>query len=316
MTPELIGRAPNYLAAIRVLGRLALFDVPILISGETGTGKELAARSVHYQSGRRDHPFVPVNCGMLTDSLLENELFGHERGAFTDAREKSLGLVALAEGGTLFLDEVDSLSARAQVSLLRFLQDQRYRPLGAAIDRRANVRIVAATNQDLDELVAKGQFRADLLFRLKLVCVELPPLRIRDGDPELLSEHFLDECARRFAQPHKKLAPATISWIHHYRWPGNVRELENFIQREFLLCEGPTIAYASTDATPPAFEPTTSYRAAKASAIAEFDRRFLEQLLSRVDGNISRAARETGKDRRALGRLLKKYGITPASFRL
>jgi len=159
-TMELIGQSPLFLTATRALARTARFEVPVLIQGETGTGKELAARVVHYQSTRGNRPFIPINCGALPEALVENELFGHERGAYTDARENAPGVVALAEGGTLFLDEVDALSAKGQVTLLRFLQDQRYRPLGATSDRRADVRIIAATNRSLEGLVDRGVFRA------------------------------------------------------------------------------------------------------------------------------------------------------------
>jgi two-component system response regulator GlrR len=313
---ELVGQSPIFLAAVKLLTRLARFDVPVLIEGETGTGKELAARAVHYQSQRRDRPFIPVNCGTLPEALVENELFGHERGAYTDARESSPGMVALAAGGTLFLDEIDALSARAQVALLRFLQDQRYRPLGAIADRRADVRIIAATNQSLEPLAARGQFRLDLLFRIKVIFVELPPLRLRPGDAKLLAEHFLDDCARRFHASRKKLAAPTVSWLEEYQWPGNVRELENMIVRECLMTEEDTLVYPPCEAQPSAPDlPVTSYAAAKAAALADFDRRFLGDLLRRASGNITRAATAAGKDRRALGRLVKKYGLSSPDSR-
>jgi two-component system, NtrC family, response regulator GlrR len=293
---------------------MARYDVPILIEGETGTGKELAARLVHYQSARANRPFIPVNCGALPETLVENELFGHERGAYTDARDSTVGVVALAEGGTLFLDEIDALSAKAQVAFLRFLQDQRYRPLGAASDRRADVRVIAATNRSLEQLVDEGQFRSDLLFRIKILFVELPPLRVREGDPELLAEHFLDECARRFNEPRKRLGGQTLQWFDDYLWPGNVRELENLILRECLMTEEDVLVYPRGEGTR-SFPPRRTYAAAKASALAEFDRRFLRDLLTRSGGNVTRAAAEAGKDRRALGRLVKRCGLRPADFR-
>jgi len=319
---ELIGRSPEFLASLRLLARIAQFDVPVLIAGETGTGKELAARAIHYQSSRRDRPFIPLNCGGLPEALIENELFGHERGAFTDARTSASGIVALAEGGTLFLDELDTLSARAQVALLRFLQDQRYRPLGGGTDRQADVRIIGACNQNLEALVERGQFRSDLLFRLRVTSVELPPLRLRDGDANLLADHFLDVCAARFHAERKRLDAATATWVRQYHWPGNIRELENFIQREFLMCEGNLISCshhqpASASVPTPAATPPASrnYNVAKAAAIEAFDRGFLIDLLERAGGNVARAAREAGKERRALRRLLQKYGIVPARFR-
>jgi two-component system response regulator GlrR len=312
---ELIGQSAPFLAAMKALSRMARFDVPVLIEGETGTGKELAARFLHYKSARSNRPFIPVNCGALPESLVENELFGHERGAYTDARESTPGVVALAEGGTLFLDEIDALSAKAQVAFLRFLQDQRYRPLGATADRRADVRIIAATNRNLEQLVDSGQFRSDLLFRIKILFVELPPLRLRARDAELLAEHFLDDCARRYREPRKRLSRQTLAWLENYQWPGNVRELENLILRECLMTEDDVLVYPRPESRPSAPLQCGSYTAAKRAALAEFDRRFLRELLIRASGNVTRAAAEAGKDRRAFGRLVKKCGLSPVDFR-
>jgi DNA-binding NtrC family response regulator len=312
---ELIGQSPLFLSSTRALARMARFDVPVLIQGETGTGKELAARVVHYESARGDRPFIPVNCGALPESLVENEFFGHERGAYTDARESTPGMIALAEGGTLFLDEVDALSPKAQVTLLRFLQDQRYRPLGAQTDRRANVRVIAATNEDLERLVERGAFRSDLLFRIKILFVDLPPLRQRAGDATLLAEHFLDKCAERFHEPRKRLSETTRQWLEQYRWPGNVRELENLIMRAALMTEGSELAGPPWESTAASAPRPSSYASARAAALAEFDRRFLRELLTRVSGNITHAAAAAGKDRRALGRLVKKYGFRSVDFR-
>jgi two-component system, NtrC family, response regulator GlrR len=312
---EFIGESPLFLAATRSLARMAKFDVPVLIEGETGTGKELAARVVHYRSVRGSRPFIPVNCGALPEALVENELFGHARGAFTDARDSTPWVVSLAEGGTLFLDEIDAFSAKAQVALLRFLQDLRYRPLGALADRRADLRIIAATNQNLEQLVDRGQFRSDLLFRIKILFVELPPLRLREHDATLLAEHFLDECALRFQQPRKQLGRATRAWLESYQWPGNVRELENMIVRECLMTEGDVLVYPRHESAASSSAPGRSYAAAKAAAVAEFDRRFLRDVLTRASGSVTRAAAEAGKDRRALGRLVKKYGLQSRDFR-
>src|SRR4051794_9775510 len=187
----MIGQSEAFSALRQLVEKVATYDVPVLIEGETGTGKELAARAIHYHSARRDRPFVPVNCGALQDTLLESELFGHRRGAFTDARHDQAGLVALAHSGTLFLDEVDALTPKAQVTLLRFLQDQQYRPLGGGREERADVRIIAAGNRSLETLVEDGGFRIDLLYRLKLMQLRLPPLRERKGDVLVLSEHFI-----------------------------------------------------------------------------------------------------------------------------
>jgi transcriptional regulator with PAS, ATPase and Fis domain len=312
---ELIGRSPAFLAATRSLARIARFDVPVLIQGETGTGKELAARVIHYQSARSHRPFIPVNCGALPDMLVENELFGHERGAYTDARDSSAGVVSLADGGTLFLDEIDALSPKAQVTLLRFLQDQKYRPLGAHADRVVNVRVVAATNRNLEQLVERSEFRADLLFRIKVLFVDLPPLRQRTGDATLLAEHFLDKCSQRFDEPRKVLARGTCHWLEEYEWPGNVRELENVITRSALMTDGDELVMGAEEPACATGCAAASYAAAKAAAMAEIDRRFLRDLLTRVSGNITRAAAEAGKDRRAFGRLVKKYGLRSIDFR-
>ena len=246
---DFVGQSPSFLSAVKLLARIGRFDIPALIVGETGTGKELAARAVHYESARRDQPFVPVNCGALSEALVENELFGHERGAYTDARHASPGLLSLAAGGSLFLDEIDALSPKAQVALLRFLQDQRYRPVGALQERQANVRVITATNQSLERLSREGLFRVDLLFRIKVMFVELPPLREREGDARLLAQHFLDECSSRYKSAPKRLHPSALAWIERYEWPGNVRELENFINREFLMTEGAEL-YARDESLP------------------------------------------------------------------
>jgi transcriptional regulator with PAS, ATPase and Fis domain len=313
---ELIGQSPLFLAATRALARTARFEVPVLIQGETGTGKELAARVVHYQSARGNRPFIPVNCGALPEALVENELFGHERGAYTDARENAPGVVALADGGTLFLDEIDALSAKGQVTLLRFLQDQRYRPLGATSDRRADVRIIAATNRSLEELVDRGVFRADLFFRIKILFVDLPPLRLRCGDARLLAEHFLDKCAQQFREPRKRLAPPAQRWLERYSWPGNVRELENHITRSALMTDEPELGAPLDELDDVDLDvPLSSYATAKAAALAEFDQRFLREMLTQAGGNITRAAAAAGKDRRAFGRLVKKYGFRASDFR-
>lgn len=317
----MIGRSPSFVRALALLDRFSCCDAPVLIEGETGTGKELAARHIHYAGARKSGAFVPINCGAVPDNLFENELFGHSRGAFTDARAESIGLVGLAQGGTLFLDEVDSLSGKGQVALLRFLQDRCYRPLGAHSEHRADVRVIAASNVALQRLVEGGRFRQDLLFRVNLLFLELPPLRQRPGDARLLAQHFIDECSRRYGIPAKRLTPQGMAWLDRYHWPGNVRELENLVHRAFLLSDGFELSVSEVTGTAvPAdrsesARATGGYRAAKALALEEFDRRYLTDLLSSFKGNVSCAARYCGKERRALGRLIRKYNIDPARFR-
>jgi two-component system, NtrC family, response regulator GlrR len=330
----LIGTSPVFREVVALIDRIARYDVPVVIEGETGTGKELAARAIHYGSERRDRAFVPVNCGALPETLIENELFGHQRGAFTDAHAALPGLVEVAHRGTLFLDEVDALSPRGQVTLLRFLQDQTYRPLGARVDRQCDVRIVAASNRSLESLVEAGAFRADLLFRLKLMCVSLPPLRARTGDAALLAQYFVECLNRRYRRTVKFVGDALRTWLEAQRWPGNVRELENLIHRLHLLSDGaelhpPDIVDRAQDATPDVTSDVTSdvepdvapsetslnYRTAKIAALAEFDRRFLSMLLERTHGNVTAAAKVACKERRALGKLIRKYGLRPELFK-
>ncbi len=234
---HLIGRSPAFLHVLSMIERVARYQVPVLIQGETGTGKEMAARAVHYLSVRRDEPFVPVNCGALPEALTESELFGCERGAFTDARERRVGLVSAAEGGTLFLDELDALSSRAQVALLRFLQDHSYRPVGSTRERSGDVRVIAAASPRLRQLLASGAFRDDLAFRLGVLVIEMPALRERTGDPLLLAQHFVECHARAYGLAARALHPDSVAWIAGYDWPGNVRELDNLVQGALLLSD-------------------------------------------------------------------------------
>lgn len=312
----LIGESPAFLGLLQSIDRVARHSaVTVLIRGETGTGKELIARAIHYLGERRDYPFVPVNCGALPESLAENELFGHRPGAFTGASHDSVGLVRLAHRGTLFLDEVDSLPARVQVALLRFLQDRRFRPLGASKEEQSDVRIIAASNSCLEDDIRAHRFREDLFYRLNLLTLQVPPLRARGGDVHILSQHFLGECAQRYAMPRKSLHERTLRWFDEYGWPGNVRELENLLHRECLLCDSEQLRIAAPAGPErqPLAAPTeaglVSYRDAKARALEEFDRAYLAGLLQRARGNVTKAAQLAGKERRALGKLLKRYRI-------
>ena len=317
---QVIGHSPAIRETLRLVARMAACDAPVLIEGETGTGKELAARAIHYQSARKEGPFIPVNCGAIPDSLIESELFGHRKGAFTDAKDNQPGLVTLAEGGTLFLDEVDALSAKGQVTLLRFLQDQEFRPLGARQVLQGNVRILAASNTSLTLLADRGSFRADLLYRLKILCLELAPLRERSGDVEELATWFLEACDNRFGMGSKLLHPDALAWMRHYQWPGNIRELENLLYREYLLSEGPVMRIEPPKGMQPfpqepQQEPCSgavTFHRAKARAVEAFERAYLIGLLGLAGGNVSLAAKLAGKERRSLGKLLKKYGLGSA----
>ena len=315
----MIGRSAAFEAVIEQIRRIAPFDVPVIIEGETGTGKELAARAIHYGGPRKSMPFVPVNCGALPDTLIENELFGHARGAFTDARTSGIGMVRLADKGTLFLDELDALTPRAQVALLRFLQDSKYRPLGAASEATADVRVVAASNESLEKLAEQGRFRQDLLFRLRVFSIRMPPLRERAGDPLVLAHHFLDRYANKFGDKHLVLSASSKRWLDVHSWPGNVRELENVMLRAFLMADSRELRLDAAPAPLPSAAlcgaHAASYSDARAQALATFDRSYLCDLMRASRGNVSHAARMAGKERRALGKLLKKYDIDTMQFR-
>jgi DNA-binding NtrC family response regulator len=321
---NLVGKSAVFSETTRLLARIARYDATTLIQGETGTGKELAARAIHYLGPRREHPFVPINCGALPDSLVESELFGYERGAFTDAKERRRGLLDEARGGTLFLDEIEGMSPRAQMVLLRFLQDQQFRPVGSTTVVTGNVRLIAASNADLAALASQHQFRRDLWFRLSVLVIRLPPLRARTGDPVLLAETFIDRFSRRYGVPPRRLSAASRRWLEEYSWPGNVRELESLILREVLLGDEDAgveidLARPATSGSPNAPDGMSTdrrpgrgsrpFRQAKAEAVAEFERTYLRQLLAEAQGNVSLAARWAGKDRTTLKRLLRRHGL-------
>ncbi len=322
--PNLLGNSLAFKETSRVIVRVASCDATALVQGETGTGKELAARSMHYLSERRGYPFVPVNCGAIPESLFESEFFGYAKGAFTDAKVSKPGFVAHAEGGTLFLDEVECLSPKGQAVLLRFIQDQSYRPLGGNF-QTANVRVIAASNRDLLKMAQAGEFRLDLYYRLALLMLTMPPLRERVGDAELLANHFIGVGSKRFRVPTRTIHPSTLEWFGRYHWPGNIRELENLVYREILLSDtNETLIKVvqpgeGTDMCP---APNRSkeiwenlpYRQAKRIALNEFESRYLKGLLAQVNGNISAAARLAGKERRCFGRLMKKNGIDKSDF--
>jgi DNA-binding NtrC family response regulator len=322
---NLLGQSPAFVAAMGLVRRFAPCPATVLIQGETGTGKELVARALHYLSDRGARPFIPVNCGAIPDSLVESELFGHARGAFTGAGEAREGLISQARGGTLLLDELEALSPRAQVAMLRFLQSQEYRPVGGTVVRDPDVRVIGSTNVDLTALAARGAYRQDLVFRLEVLAIGLPPLRSRDDDAVLLAQAFLDRLARQYGRQPLRLSDDARAFLRTHTWPGNVRELENLVHRSFLLAEGPELRFAvapgSAAAAPaaPAAQPSAltseSFRAAKAKAIESFERAYVAELLTRAEGNISLAARLAGKERSRLSKLIRKHGFTRGTFR-
>jgi DNA-binding NtrC family response regulator len=314
----LVGRSPAFLQAIRKASSLARADAAVLISGETGSGKELVARAIHYHGARRSKPFIPVNCGALPDQLFENELFGHVKGAFTDASSAEIGLIAEAEEGTLFLDEVDALSPAAQVKLLRFLQNGEFRPLGSSRSMIANVRVIAASNADLRAKVDLKQFREDLFYRLNILSVAIPALRERGEDVLSLAEHFIDLHVSRQGGDRPRLSEAARRKLIDYSWPGNVRELEGILQRAVLLSTSGILHAADIELPEGKSRDllrNESLRRAKSFVIGEFERSYVAHLLAEHQGNITQAAKAAGKDRRTLQRLVRKYALNRDSFK-
>lgn len=313
---QLLGRSTIFLSEINKIPVVAKSDISVLISGETGTGKEMVARVIHHLSTRASKRFVPLNCGAIPVELLENELFGHEQGAFTGAGGSRIGLIQEADQGTLFLDEVDSLPALAQVKLLRFLQDKEYRPLGSTKTKKGDVRIVAASNANLEQAVASGTLRRDLYYRLNVVPIVLPPLRERSSDILLLAHHFLAEYRAKLNSPAESFSPEAERKLLLYSWPGNVRELEHVIERVVVLSTHPIIQEEQI-AFPGGSDQLArlSFSELKANVIAEFETKYIENLLIAYRGNISRAAQAARKERRTFFQLVRKYKIDVDQFR-
>jgi two-component system, NtrC family, response regulator GlrR len=288
----------------------------VLIVGETGTGKELYARAIHYGSARADRPFMPVNCGAIPSDLVENELFGHIRGAFTSASNLQVGVIEEANGGTLFLDEIDCLPVHAQVKLLRFLQEKEYRPLGSAKMRRANVRVIAASNLNLEDAVDTGKVRQDLFYRLNIISLTLPPLRDRREDIPLLARHFLGKYSREFDSHVHHFSDEAMDMLMVHSWPGNVRELEHAVERAIVLCNNGQIEASDIVLSNQSLAgKRESLQEAKAKEIARFEKNYIQAVLSACRGNITRAAQVSQKNRRAFFELIQKHRIDVSRFK-
>jgi len=322
--PEgLVGTSAGMREVVRMVEAVAYSAATVLITGESGTGKELVARALHARSPRKSHPFVALNCGALTETLLESELFGHVKGSFTGAQRDQKGLFDAADGGTIFLDEIGDIPMATQVRLLRVLQEGEFKRVGAAESVKVDVRVIAATHRDLPKLVKTGKFREDLFYRLNVINIPLPPLRERVDDVPLLAHHFLRRYAERLGKKVRTVAPEAIELLCGYRWPGNVRELENALERAVVLCRGDTVAAtdlppAVTGRTAPLVREapasgdesawlTLSYAAAKEQALRRFEKSYVEALMKACDNNISAAARKAGMDRSNFKRVLRKY---------
>lgn len=314
MYPRMIAESREMSDVLEQIDAVAPFDVSVFLSGESGTGKELAAQRLHRESPRARCSFVAVNCAALPDSLLESELFGHARGAFTGAHQSRDGLLERADGGTLFLDEVADLPTRAQTSLLRTLQEKEYRRLGDSALRRSNFRLVSASHRDLDAEVAAGRFRQDLLFRLRVVQVALPPLRDRPKDIVALARHYSSVSARKLGLPPRRLSRGAESALVAYSWPGNVRELENEIVQALVRARTDDaiddVHFSHRVRSRPGQPGQIALGLRQASV--DFERRLLEDRLARNGGNRTRTAQSLGLSRQGLYRKLKRLGLLPA----
>ena len=290
-------------------------DAPVFISGESGTGKELAARIIHETGRRRAGPFVSVNCAAIPEALIESELFGHARGAFTGAVRDKVGLIEEGSGGTFFLDEIGDLPLALQAKLLRVLEEKKVRRVGETRSRAIDTRFVSATNKDLDHEVERGRFRQDLYYRLKIIAIDLPPLRERPEDALLLLNHFLDEFSRSMGRPRPFLSPVALEMLLRYPWPGNVRELQNEVQRCLVMADGAPLIleeYLSPKINP-AGETYSRTSHLFSDAKADFEKRFLREALVRCRYHRTRTAAEVGLTRQGLFKLLKKHGIEAKS---
>jgi two-component system response regulator AtoC len=311
----LVGSSPAMLDVYKLVARVSESRSTVLLQGESGTGKELIARAIHANSPRRDKPFIPVNCGALPDTLLESEMFGHEKGAFTGAVGLKAGLFEAATGGTLFLDEIGELGPALQVKLLRVMQDQEVRRVGGTASVKVDVRIIAATNRDLEQLVKEDKFRDDLFYRLNVVRITLPSLVDRKEDIPMLAHHFLQKYVGGTPSGVRGFLPETMALLREYRWPGNVRELENAVERAVSLSHGPLV---TPDDLPESIR-TAAPLEAKATSVSEGDevcltleeveKRHLIRVLKEMKGNKVKAAKILGIDRRTLYRMAERFGL-------
>jgi two-component system response regulator GlrR len=312
---DIIAASAKMQCVLRQVAQIAVTDATVCLYGESGTGKELIGKSLHAMSRRARGPFVAINCGAIPEGLLENELFGHVKGAYTGADQLQRGLLRQADGGTLFLDEIGELPHALQVKFLRVLQEQEFYPLGAGQPMRVDFRLIAATNQDLWEAVCSGRFREDLYYRIHVIPVVLPPLRERQEDIPLLAHHFLQQFAHAIHKGVKGFSPEAMQLLVVYPWPGNVRELANVVERAVVLATEelitPDLILLGKQPSRP-FKPTPLLFE---EARAVFERAYLVQVLTATRGNVSWAAKVSGRHRAEIYRLLRKYGLEPASFK-
>ena len=313
---HLVGNSNEMRQIYEQVSQVARSNATVLLRGESGTGKEMIANAIHYNSLRSKRAFVKINCAALPDTLIESELFGHERGAFTGADKLKRGRFEMADGGTLFLDEIGDLPMQTQIKLLRVLQEREFERLGGTETIRSNIRLITATNKNLEEAIEKGEFREDLYYRLNVFSIFLPPLRERKSDILLLAEHFLEKYETEHDKRIRRISTPAIDMLMSYHYPGNVRELENAIERAVLVCDSnvihghhlpPTLQTAETSGT--------ETRLTLTSAVAAFERDLIIDTLKSTSGNVAKAARQLESTERILGYKIKKYGIDTIRFR-
>jgi two-component system, NtrC family, response regulator AtoC len=308
----IIGASPAMIAVKSLIARVAKSPAStVLLTGETGTGKDLAAKAIHYNSDRASRSFVNITCSALPEQLLESELFGHERGAFTDARQQKRGLFETGDGGTVFLDEIGEMTPGLQSKLLRFLEEKTFKRVGGLADVRVDVRVVAATNRDLDKEVKAGKFREDLFYRLQVMPIALPPLRERRGDVLLLANFYLDQFNREFRKRIRGLSPGAASLLEQYQWPGNVRELRNAIERAMLLVDRQYLEPEDFSLTR-SVSPVKFELPAEGVKLEEVERQLLMQALERSGGNQTHAAQLLGINRDQVRYRIEKFGLAKA----
>lgn len=319
---ELVAASPSMMKVFEKIDLISKTDETVLITGPSGTGKDLAARAIHSAGKRADKPFIAVNCPNLPESILESELFGYKRGAFTNAASDKDGLFWEARGGAIYLDEIGDISPSLQTKLLRVLQEKEIRPLGATRPYKVDVRIIASTNQDLARKIGDKTFREDLYYRLNVLTLQMPPLRERKEDIHLLADHFLKKYRNKFEKGPKKLSEGLMGRFAEYSWPGNVRELENVIRRAVLLASGEIITADDVEWSDSGVEKSIitenmkklPYKEAKAALLERFHHEYIARALSANDGNVTRAARDMGLERQALQQVMRRYGIKSKDF--
>ena len=307
-----VGENPEFVKILNIVGRVSPTDASVLIVGASGTGKELIAEAIHQNSARKDAAFVKVNLGGISSSLFESEMFGHVKGAFTDAKHDRKGRFEIADGGTIFLDEIGDLNLECQVKLLRVLQDRTYEVLGSSITRSVDVRVVSATNRNLPELIEHGDFREDLLYRLNLIAIHIPVLRDRSDDIPILVNHFLESIASVYRRPGVSINEAGLQWLQKLPWPGNIRELRQLVERAVLLSNSTTLDVGDIERAlqmQPA-EPTPQQLPAIGSmTLEEMERSMVEKAMAQYNNNVGKVAEALGISRAALYRRLEKFGI-------